>query len=137
MRCIASVLMATVVAFAVCDPSYGQGEERGRFGGREWEQDRGEERGRGRPGGRGGGFSRGGPGGMMSMRGMTGSAAICATEKYVYVVRGNTLYQFESNGLKLIAKTSLEEMPEGMGFGRRGEGREGPPREERRERVQE
>jgi hypothetical protein len=36
-------------------------------------------------------------------------AAICATADFVYVVRGNTLYQFEAKELQLVKKVMLEE----------------------------
>jgi hypothetical protein len=36
-------------------------------------------------------------------------AAIAATPDYVYVVRGNTLYQFDAKDLKLLNKATLEE----------------------------
>jgi hypothetical protein len=80
----------------------------------------------GRPGGGGqGGFPGGGggfPGGppMMGMGG--GGATMTATERYVYVLRGNTLYQFSAEGLKLLGKAELPQptrqpRPEGGGFG--------------------
>lgn len=51
--------------------------------------------------------------------------AICATADYVYVVRGNTLYQFEAKELRLLKKVTLEEerpFPGSRpGFGRPGE----------------
>lgn len=37
------------------------------------------------------------------------SVAICAKNQYIYVVRGNTLYQFAVKDLKLIKKVTLEE----------------------------
>ena len=32
---------------------------------------------------------------------------LTATDKYVYVLRGETLYQFSTDGLKLLAKSEL------------------------------
>lgn len=53
----------------------------------------------------------GGPGGppfMMPGGGPGGPTAIVATEKYVYVVRGNWLYQFKAEPkLELVARVSL------------------------------
>lgn len=36
-------------------------------------------------------------------------AAICATDDFVYVFRGNTLYQFAAKDLRLVKKVTLEE----------------------------
>lgn len=65
----------------------------------------GGQGGPGGPGGfPGGGFGQGG----MRMMGMGGApATVTATEKYVYVLRGDTLMQFSVDGLKLVAKTTL------------------------------
>lgn len=65
--------------------------------------------GQGGPGG--GGFlgGQGGLGGGM-MRGMMGGGmqpVVTATERYVYVLRGDTLFQYSAEGLKLIAKATL------------------------------
>ena len=60
-------------------------------------------------GGPGGGGFPGGQGGGM-MRGMMGGGmqpVVTATERYVYVLRGDTLYQYSAEGLKLIAKATL------------------------------
>ena len=62
-------------------------------------------------GGPGGGFGggQGGPGGGM-MRGMMGGGmqpVVTATERYVYVLRGDTLFQYSAEGLKLVAKATL------------------------------
>ncbi len=55
----------------------------------------------------GGGFGQGGMRGPMMM-GMGGApATVTATDKYVYVLRGETLMQFSVDGLKLVAKTTL------------------------------
>ena len=61
--------------------------------------------GQGGPGG--GGFPGGQGGGMM--RGMMGGMqpVVTATERYVYVLRGDTLFQYSAEGLKLVAKTTL------------------------------
>lgn len=37
--------------------------------------------------------------------------AICAKDRYIYVVRGNTLYQFTAKELKLLKKVTLELAP--------------------------
>lgn len=75
-------------------------------------------------GGFGGG--RGGFGGGQGQPGMGPRAftpappAMTATDRHVYVLRGNTLYQFDVNGLKLVGQAQLPEMPPG---GRPGGGR--------------
>lgn len=59
-------------------------------------------------GGPGGGFGGGQGGGMM--RGMMGGGmqpVVTATERYVYVLRGDTLFQYSAEGLKLVAKATL------------------------------
>lgn len=85
----------------------------------------------GRPGGQGGfpggpgggGFPGGPPMGGMGMMGMGGGGAtMTATDKYVYVLRGNTLYQFAAEGLKLLGKAELPQpqrpqRPDGGAFG--------------------
>ena len=38
-------------------------------------------------------------------------SAICATNDYVYVLSGNTLYQFNAADLKLVNKTTIEREP--------------------------
>ena len=55
------------------------------------------------PGGQGGGMMRGMMGGMMG--GM--QPVVTATERYVYVLRGDTLFQYSAEGLKLVAKATL------------------------------
>ena len=84
--------------------------------------------GQGGPGGGGFPGGQGGPGGGM-MRGMMGGGmqpVVTATERYVYVLRGDTLLQYSAEGLKLIAKATLpqDEMRQrpvgGGGFGDRG-----------------
>ena len=75
---------------------------------------------------------RRGPGGMFALRGMMGGVAICANESYVYVVKGNTLYQFEADGLKLVERVALEENPPPpRGPGQRRGGRRGPPQDQK------
>ena len=39
------------------------------------------------------------------------TSAICAANDYVYVLSGNTLYQFNAADLKLIRKASIEKEP--------------------------
>lgn len=67
----------------------------------------------GGPGGQGGGFPGGGPMGMM--RGPGGGASLTATDKYVYVLQGNMLYQYSVDGLKLTAKVQLPQQQGGPG----------------------
>lgn len=55
-------------------------------------------------GGMGGGMQPMMPGGMCVMN------AIAVSGEYVYVVRGNTLYQFSAKTLKPVNKTPIEEM---------------------------
>jgi len=63
----------------------------------------------GGPGGQGG--FPGGPGGqgmMRPMMGMMGApATITATDKYVFVLRGDQLLQYSTDGLKLVGKAML------------------------------
>jgi len=49
--------------------------------------------------------------------------ALTAQGDYLYVVRGNTLYQFQAKGLTLVKKVTLEEEPR---FGPPGPRREAP-----------
>ena len=82
------------------------------------------------PGGPQGGFPGGGfgqGGGMRGpmMMGMGGApATVTATDKFVYVLRGDTLMQFSVDGLKLVAKATLPRdeprQPGGPGEGGRG-----------------
>ena len=69
-----------------------------------------------------GGPGMGGPGGAGSpgMMRIGPPPVITATEKYVYILRGETLYQFSADGLKLLAKSELprpepREFPDGKG----------------------
>jgi len=80
--------------------------------------------GQGGPGGGGFPGGQGGPGGGM-MRGMMGGGmqpVVTATERYVYVLRGDTLFQYSAEGLKLIAKATLPQDEN-----RRGQGGPGGP----------
>ena len=77
-------------------------------------------------------FPLGQGGGMMRMGGS--SSSVAASGNYVYVVSGNTLYQFSVDGLKLVAKTTLPTASRGESGGQgagRGEGggnrRNNPP----------
>ena len=55
-----------------------------------------------------------------------GGASVAASGNYVYVVSGNTLYQFSVDGLKLVAKTTLPTTARGEGRGEGG-GKQGRP----------
>jgi hypothetical protein len=71
------------------------------------------------------------PGQGGGMRAGGGGASVAASGNYVYVVSGNTLYQFSVDGLKLVAKTTLPTVDRGgvdgsagrNGGGGRGQGR--------------
>jgi len=54
-----------------------------------------------------------------------GGASVAASGNYVYVVSGNTLYQFSVDGLKLVAKTTLPTVSRGGDNG--GNRRNDPP----------
>ena len=76
------------------------------------------------------GSPEGRPGLGQMMRG--GSASVAASEKYVYVLRGDTLFQYSAEGLKPTGQTRLQ--PSGdVPNGGRGEGgagrrnRDNPP----------
>ena len=63
-----------------------------------------------------------------------GGSSVAAAGNYVYVVSGNTLYQFSVDGLKLVTKATLPTASRGEGGGQgggRGEGggnrRNNPP----------
>ena len=67
-----------------------------------------------------GGPGMGGQGMGPGMMRMGPPPAIVATEKYVYVLRGETLYQFSADGLRLLARSELprpepREFPDGKG----------------------
>ena len=61
------------------------------------------------------------PLGQGGMRVGGGGSSVAASGNYVYVVSGNTLYQFSVDGLKLVAKTTLPLSDRGQGG--RGQGR--------------
>jgi len=66
------------------------------------------------------------------MRAGGGGASVAASGNYVYVVSGNTLYQFSVDGLKLVAKTTLPTVSRGgedgsFGRGQGGGRRNDPP----------
>ncbi len=63
----------------------------------------------------------GGPGQGGGMRPASGSS-VAASGNFVYVVSGNTLYQFSTDGLKLIAKTTLPTVERGGADGAAGRG---------------
>ena len=50
---------------------------------------------------------------------------VTATERYVYVLRGDTLLQYSAEGLKLIAKTTLPTVDRGGVDGSAGRGQGG------------
>ncbi|MCC7491441.1 MAG: hypothetical protein IT204_03800 [Fimbriimonadaceae bacterium] len=80
----------------------------------------------GEPGGpAAGGRPWGGDGGPM--RGMMLQTQICATDDFVYIIRGNMLYQYSALDLKLLNKATLEtpEMPQLAGRGGRPEAQPG------------
>ena len=94
----------------------GQPGGRPGFGGQGGSGGGGFPGGQGGPGGfggpGGGGFpgGQGGFGGGGMIRGMMGGGmqpVVTATERYVYVLRGDTLFQYSAEGLKLIAKATL------------------------------
>ena len=75
----------------------------------------------------GGGFGGGGfgggqrpPGGGFG-GGFMGGAQMTATDKYLYILRGNTVYQLDATNLKMLNQTELPR-PE-----RRGNGPTPPP----------
>ena len=51
-----------------------------------------------------------------------GGASVAASGNYVYVVSGNTLFQFSVDGLKLVAKTTLPTVERGGVDGSAGRG---------------
>ncbi len=61
------------------------------------------------------------PLGQGGMRVGGGGSSVAASGNFVYVVSGNTLYQFSVDGLKLVAKTTLPTAERGQGG--RGQGR--------------
>ena len=71
------------------------------------------------------------PLGQGGMRVSGGSGSVAASGNYVYVLSGNTLYQFSVDGLKLVAKTTLPTVRGGedgsFGRGQGGGRRNDPP----------
>ena len=71
------------------------------------------------------------PLGQGGMRVVGGSGSVAASGNYVYVLSGNTLYQFSVDGLKLVAKTTLPTVRGGedgsFGRGQGGGRRNDPP----------
>ena len=61
------------------------------------------------------------PLGQGGMRVGGGGSSVAASGNFVYVLSGNTLYQFSVDGLKLVAKTTLPLSDRGQGG--RGQGR--------------
>lgn len=54
-----------------------------------------------------------------------GGSSVAASGNYVYVVSGNTLYQFSVDGLKIVAKTTLPTVDRGGVDGSAGRGQGG------------
>lgn len=86
----------------------------------------------GGPGGPGGPGGFGGPGFNLRTAGLRGGGALAVSGEHVFVLYGNTLYQFAADDLKLIKKVTLQqERPFGPpggwsgGFGPRPERRWG------------
>ena len=84
------MILSVVAVSAVATALFAQAPIPGGFGGQE-----------GRPA-----FGQG-QGGGQGLRGGAGSASVAASERYVYVLRGSTLYQYSADGLKLVAKAEL------------------------------
>ena len=57
--------------------------------------------------------------GLGVMRGLGGGASVAASDRFVYVLRGDTLMQLSVDGLKVVSQTKL---PSVNGEGRGGEG---------------
>jgi hypothetical protein len=94
-----------------------------------------QQGGRGGQGGQGGDWRQrmggGGQGGGMDwgqmMRGMGGMqpASIFATGEFLFIVRGNTLYQYDVKTLKQVNKVQLETEQPQWGGGQGGQGAQG------------
>lgn len=71
------------------------------------------------------------PLGQGGMRVSGSGGSVAASGNYVYVLSGNTLYQFSVDGLKLVAKTTLPTVRGGedgsFGRGQGGGRRNDPP----------
>lgn len=83
------MILSVVAVSAVATALFAQAPVPGGFGGQE-----------GRPA-----FGQGQGG--QGLRGGAGNASIAASDRYVYVLRGSTLYQYSADGLKLVAKAEL------------------------------
>ena len=127
----------TLIGMAAMERAHAQDPGQGGQGGRQGGFGRPGQGGfgGGGQGGQGGGFG-GGPGGGGGFPGMGpmmggggGGASIAATDKYVYILRGNTLYQYSVEGLKLLAKAELPQQPRPQGGfpSGPGGGPDGPP----------
>lgn len=61
--------------------------------------------------------------GLGVMRGMGGGASVAASDRYVYVLRGDTLMQLSVDGLRVVGQTKLPSVASdfrgGEGGGRR------------------
>jgi len=77
------------------------------------------------PGGFGGQDAPRPAGGQGGGRVGGGGSSVAASGNYVYVVSGNTLYQFSVDGLKLVAKTTLPTVDRGGVDGSAGRGQGG------------
>ena len=114
------LVLGAAVAVALAQP----GEQGGAPGGG------GGAGGPGMPGMGGGPGMMGGP--FMGMRGgPPGSVAVTATDKYLFIVRGNTVFQLDVNTLEILKQKELPE-PERGGPDRQGMGggaRQRPPME--------
>ena len=65
------------------------------------------------------------PLGQGGMRTGGGNASVAASGNFVYVISGNTLYQFSVDGLRFVAKTTLPTVSRGGDNG--GNRRNDPP----------
>lgn len=83
------MILSVVAVSALATALFAQAPVPGGFGGQE-----------GRPA-----FGQGFPGGQV--RAGAGGASVAASDRYVYVLRGSTLYQYSADGLKLVAKAEL------------------------------
>lgn len=82
------MILSVVAVSAIATALFAQAPVPGGFGGQE-----------GRPA-----F---GQGVGQGLRGGAGSSSVAASDRYVYVLRGSTLYQYSADGLKLVAKAEL------------------------------
>lgn len=83
------MILSVVAVSAVATALFAQAPVPGGFGGQE-----------GRPA-----FGQGQGG--QGLRGGAGNASVAASDRYVYVLRGSTLYQYSADGLKFVAKAEL------------------------------